>query len=970
MPSLTVTPGGDNTERSASERYSREAGWMQRLSNNGSPSTPTNRIVVASRGSGVVRSSTSLPGQPGIVPKQLPWYVSWSRVVVENQLFTTLTTILTIYALCGGDVKLLTTNEPADIYFDGITIACLAIFSIEIVLCTLGKDDYFLSFFMILDLISTVTLVLDLTIINNLILGDEEELKNIRGSRTAKIGARATRLVRVIRLVRILKLYKAVYEANQAKKRKAARGNKPGDDEDDWDDLDVNMRKDQLHRESRVGKKLSELTTRRVIILVLTMLMLHKLVRVDQSQQFKTSADYGADIVNQAFEKLEQYPGNETVRLAYEHSLLQYMFYHNWYTGRASECPGGRLCSNMYESHLFWVGIVSNSAETLSEKTRLAQIRRSTVDEWVRTIDAAQASDVSAWVFAFGRMPQRIESKLGQPWDDNCDTRSGDYFRSGIAVIDEENDEWGVSYAVPCPENLRRGERRKYAPALLVSESRYEAWHIAFYFDTRPFVLWEAAFSLGVVAYICFALCIASLMFSNDANRLVLYPVENMIAKVEAIRDNPLSAMKVADEEFKIEEMNRAKVRKEEASRSWGKFLKDTLLCNSRQAVPELMETVILEKTIIKLGSLLALGFGQAGAQIIEHNMNGIDSACVDAMIDGTRVDCIVGATRIRDFSTATEVLQSKVMTFVNQIAEIVHGVVDEFHGYASKNNGDFFMMIWRMPPDIDTARKTKLADMSMLAFARILGAVHRSPVLAAYRSHPGLQQRLGKNCRVKLSCGLHFGWAIEGAVGSEFKIDASYLSPNVSIAESVERATQVYGVSILVAQSVINICTPAVAAKCRLIDRVKITGCVTPMDLYVIDLDYRSLSVEPPPSMQINWTSRQRFRVRQFLEAEKTMKWSEDTHMVTLFNENPEIACMRFRYTLEFIHVFNMGYQNYAQGEWEVAVRLLSRTRTMLGVVDGPSLALLRYMQQQPYDCKAPPGWNGVRELALAHLQ
>ena len=45
---------------------------------------------------------------------------------------------------------------------------------------------------------------------------------------------------------------------------------------------------------------------------------------------------------------------------------------------------------------------------------------------------------------------------------------------------------------------------------------------------------------------------------------------------------------------------------------------------------------------------------------------------------------------------------------------------------------------------------------------------------------------------------GLHFGWGIEGAIGksnkffvfliffkgSEFKIDASYLSPNVNMAE------------------------------------------------------------------------------------------------------------------------------------------------------------------------------------------
>jgi class 3 adenylate cyclase len=378
------------------------------------------------------------------------------------------------------------------------------------------------------------------------------------------------------------------------------------------------------------------------------------------------------------------------------------------------------------------------------------------------------------------------------------------------------------------------------------------------------------------------------------------------------------------------------------------------------------METVVLEKTIIKLGSLLALGFGQAGAQIIEHNMHGVDSACVDAMIEGKRVECIIGAARIRDFSTATEVLQAKVMTFVNQIAEIVHGVVDEFHGYASKQSGDFFLMIWKKKQDMTQLELRKLADMSMLAFARILGAVHRSSVLSSYRGHPGLQQRLGKNCRVNLSTGLHYGWAIEGAVGSEFKIDASYLSPNVSIAETVERATKIYGVCVLVAQSVVTICSPAVAAKCRLIDRVIITGSVTPMELFCIDLDYLSLTIEPPPKMKINWTSKQRFRVRQFLEAEKAMKLHPDAQMVKIFDDNTDIAAMRFRYTVEFIHVFNMGYQNYSQGEWQVAQRLLTRTRTMLGVIDGPSNALLRFMDT-PYHFEAPDFWRGIRELGHA---
>ena len=54
------------------------------------------------------------------------------------------------------------------------------------------------------------------------------------------------------------------------------------------------------------------------------------------------------------------------------------------------------------------------------------------------------------------------------------------------------------------------------------------------------------------------------------------------------------------------------------------------------------------------------------------------------------------------------------------------------------------------------------------------------------------------KNYSVKMGYGLHVGWAIEGAIGSEFKIDASYLSPNVNMASRLEAATKQYGVPLL----------------------------------------------------------------------------------------------------------------------------------------------------------------------------
>lgn len=66
-------------------------------------------------------------------------------------------------------------------------------------------------------------------------------------------------------------------------------------------------------------------------------------------------------------------------------------------------------------------------------------------------------------------------------------------------------------------------------------------------------------------------------------------------------------------------------------------------------------ETAILEKAIVKIGHLLALGFGEAGSKIIASNIgNGGD---LNPMMAGQRVFAIFGFCDIRNFTDSTEVL-------------------------------------------------------------------------------------------------------------------------------------------------------------------------------------------------------------------------------------------------------------------------------------------------------------------------
>lgn len=83
------------------------------------------------------------------------------------------------------------------------------------------------------------------------------------------------------------------------------------------------------------------------------------------------------------------------------------------------------------------------------------------------------------------------------------------------------------------------------------------------------------------------------------------------------------------------------------------------------------METRILENSINKICSLLAVGFGDAGAEVIANNIRS--GGDLNPMIPGNKVVAIFGFCDIRNFTDTTEVLQEDIMEFVNTIADIVH---------------------------------------------------------------------------------------------------------------------------------------------------------------------------------------------------------------------------------------------------------------------------------------------------------
>ena len=89
---------------------------------------------------------------------------------------------------------------------------------------------------------------------------------------------------------------------------------------------------------------------------------------------------------------------------------------------------------------------------------------------------------------------------------------------------------------------------------------------------------------------------------------------------------------------------------------------------------------------------------------------------------------------------------------------------------------------------------------------------------------------------KVRMGFGLHAGWAIEGAVGSLQKVDATYLSPHVNMAARLETSSRQYGVPVLMSEKFYELMSDEGKELCRRVDRVTVKGSEMPIDIYTYD--------------------------------------------------------------------------------------------------------------------------------------
>ncbi|CDW84359.1 adenylate and guanylate cyclase catalytic domain protein [Stylonychia lemnae] len=852
---------------------------------------------------------------------------------MNGWIFQGVMTVVTIYSLFGDDVRQLAFTKDADDTFNYMTSVSLALFILELLLACIAKDDYWLGFYFWLDAVSTASLITDISWIMNQILGTgdggasnaQQAAKLAKAGRGARIGTKAGRVARVIRLIRLIRIVKLYKTANNAlaaigddpleeelkrakdlkdkQKLSQQQQNKVGADNQGQDIQHgpVSTEANKAHntnsnhddekvkgktvrvapekskepsvanfipQESKVGKKLSDLTTRRVIVLVLAMLISVPVFSDDTYLDDNNSYD-GAMQVLQVFS-----PGEEGFNLLFKSFIEQQV--------------------------------------RLNQPLILANCKNIT---WESGIDPADLRDTEQQIAATGA----------------------------------------------------------------------DLEYVAIY-DIRYQVQVQSGLSIGNTFFVCIVLAGGALLFTSQCNDLVVNPIEQMIKKVTRISENPLLAAQeeeneaLAMEKVKEEMMKQKKGGKKPKKKTEGP-----------------METVVLEQTIVKIGALLALGFGEAGSKIIAQNM--ASGGEVNPMLPGQKIIAIFGFCDIRNFTDATEVLQEGVMLFVNEIGEIVHGVVDQFSGAANKNIGDAFLLAWKIPDEdvdrdeendtvelIKTNRTRQLCDMSVLSFLKIISAIKKSRKLVKYKEHAGLNLRM-PNYSVKMGFGLHVGWAIEGAIGSFYKIDASYLSPNVNMASRLEAATKQFGVPLLISGELVGAMTPFAAEKMRMIDRVTVKGSIEPLgkfqshstilDLYTCDVNFDDLPLDPyEHKISRKEAKLRRVKARIARDRYRQLAFDGQIQVAVKFETDKDLIEMRKMYSdvsynpiqefanllQTFFEVFRQAFVEYIKGNWKAARDIFETVEEHKKAIDYPTRNLLAILEEAHF--QPPSDWEGYRIL------
>jgi hypothetical protein len=262
--------------------------------------------------------------------------------------------------------------------------------------------------------------------------------------------------------------------------------------------------------------------------------------------------------------------------------------------------------------------------------------------------------------------------------------------------------------------------------------------------------------------------------------------------------------------------------------------------------------------------------------------------------------------------------------------------------------------------------------DRAVIGMLKAFAGIHRDTKIRNWNNDFRLSAGVGA-FEVSMIYGMDAGWAVEGAVGSEYKIDATYLSPHVNMASRMMMASKQYGVKIMLSQSVEELMSDTAKSKLRHLDTVTVKGSSVKQRIYTYDA--RAQGVD----------------FFLFSRSEDQADYDAEKYTPRIWDTDQDLISMRQHVSDKFLSTYTKGHKAYIQGDWERALLLLEQANEIMietaleeGYLedqfealhgdakaeeelkrlsgDGPSLYLIAFMKSM--GGKAPADWEGWHPL------
>mmetsp|Transcript_1692 Transcript_1692/g.3587 ORF Transcript_1692/g.3587 Transcript_1692/m.3587 type:complete len:1367 (-) Transcript_1692:197-4297(-) len=463
------------------------------------------------------------------------------------------------------------------------------------------------------------------------------------------------------------------------------------------------------------------------------------------------------------------------------------------------------------------------------------------------------------------------------------------------------------------------------------------------------------------IFFMVFSLCLMMIL-RRDAKKFVLRPLARLLEIVSGYASNPLSEISHESLVYKKTNLDNS-----QNSQVFGDGSDDDDGSQDDEEEIVKYETEQLLYTITKITSLLRQCWGVAGSSIISSNLKRNEEKSLQVfnpIVPGREVHAIFGFVGIGDWGFLLRALSNDVMILINDIASVVHSEVArwglEDKGQCNKNIGPVFLMVFRIGVDEDVRMKNwkaknvifkqtdenvdiqkshrslwsietadlkdddfhlrelpgiqKFADRAAIAMLKAYAGIHRDKYLKQFIDDARLANGNSKKpFYPKMTIGLDAGSAMEGAVGSIYKVDATYLGRHVNMASRMQSACKQFGVSFLCSNDFQQLLSPEAKKKFRHVDTCTVKGVQKPQPIYTYDarkigVDF-FLNVRDPQTADI--------------EAKN--------YSPKIWNTDQDLLCMRRHVTTEFEEKFNIGRDLYLAGNWNKAVKALQEANEQM---------------------------------------